>query len=97
MIISARRRVHVSPRVSDRGGIALNRLVNRPLKRDNDASWFRLVWSETRERFVAPTGKTYNLAGLGSRFGGRFGGLQHVETGAVQEEGMIPKNTAQLP
>jgi hypothetical protein len=67
----------------------------RPLEHYNDASWFRLVRSETRERCVAPTGKTYDFASLGFRFG-CFGGLQHVEAAVVQEERMIPVNTAQL-
>lgn len=67
----------------------------RPLKDNEDASWFRLVRSEVRERCVAPTGKTYDFAGLGRRFG-CFGGLQHVEAAAVEEEGVISVNAAQL-
>ncbi len=49
----------------------------------------------TRERFIAPTGKTYDFARLGVCFGG-FRGLQHVEATAVQKERVISENAAQL-
>jgi hypothetical protein len=65
------------------------------LEHYNDAGGFRLVRFETRERFIAPTGKTYDLASLGFRFV-RFRGLQHVEATAVQKERVISENATQL-
>ena len=41
------------------------------------------------------TGETYDLAGLGWRFGA-VRGLQHVEATAVQKERVIAENAAQL-
>jgi uncharacterized protein (DUF1810 family) len=67
----------------------------RPLEHDKHASWFRFVRPETRERCVAPTGKTYDFASLGFRCG-CFGWLQHIKAAAIQEERVIAVNAAQL-
>src|SRR5882757_2468606 len=67
----------------------------RPLEHYKDASWFRLMRLETRERCVAPTGKTHDFASWRLRCG-RFGRFQHVEAAAIQEKRVIPVNAAQL-
>src|SRR6266446_7954115 len=62
---------------------------------DDDARRFGFVRPQTRQSRIAPARKTDNFTSLTFHFR-RFSGLQHVETAAVEKEGMIPKQVVQL-
>src|SRR5947207_3428118 len=64
-------------------------------KDDDDARRFGFVRPQTRQSRIAPARKTDNFTSLTFHFR-RFGGLQDVETAAVEKEGMIPKQVVQF-
>jgi hypothetical protein len=64
-------------------------------KHDNHACQFGFMWFQTGETGIAPVGKAHNFAGSRFHFR-RSGGLQNLETAAIEKECMIPEQIVQL-
>jgi hypothetical protein len=64
-------------------------------KHDDHARQFGFMWLQTGETGIAPVGKAYNFAGSRLHFR-RAGGLQNLETAAIEKERMVPEQIVQL-
>ena len=58
-------------------------------KDDSHARWFGVMRSQTGECRIAPVGKTYNLAGLGSHFR-HLTRLQNLEATPIEKKCVVP-------
>jgi hypothetical protein len=64
-------------------------------KDDDHACQFGFMWLQTGETGIAPVGKAHNFAGSRCHFR-RSGGLQNLETAAIEKECMIAEQIVQL-